>query len=127
MNEKLAKKIISITRKLKEVPNGRNRHFSFIVHRNRILSVGWNDYWNSHPACQKLGYRFSAIHSEFSAINRYRGEKKKLKKCVLINTRVNRFGEIGMSKPCEHCLELLSQINFRKVWYTNPDGIFEKL
>jgi hypothetical protein len=127
MNDKIAKKVISITKKLKDVPNGRNKHFSFIIHRNRILSVGWNNYWCSHPECKRIGYRFNAIHSEFSAINRYKGDRKKLKRCILVNTRVNSIGEIGMAKPCVYCQEFISDMRFRKVWYTNSTGIFESL
>jgi hypothetical protein len=126
MTEKLQKKILALSRELKNVPNGRNKHFSFILHRNRILSIGWNDYWTSHPESKRLGCRFDAIHSELSAVLRYRGPASKLKRCILINTRVNSLDEIGMSRPCPSCEGLIHEIPFRQVWFTDINGIFQR-
>jgi deoxycytidylate deaminase len=126
MTEKLKNKLLAITRELKSVPNGRNKHFSFILHRNRILSVGWNDYWTSHPESKRLGCRFDAIHSELSAVLRYRGPANKLRKCILVNTRVNVFDEIGMSRPCEFCQKLINEVSFRQVWFTDLTGNFQR-
>jgi deoxycytidylate deaminase len=127
MNQQLLDKTIEISKSLVEIPDSKNKHFSFIVFQGKILSIGWNHGWRTHPIARKLGYRFDAIHSELDSIIGYRGEEKRLKKCTLINVRVNRFGELGMSKPCPNCLNLLSEYRFKDIYYTNFDGQFTKL
>lgn len=122
MNDRIKEKVLEITKRLRDVPDSRCRHFTFIIHKNRILSLGWNNSWKTHSWSKEMGHRFSCIHSEVSAILRYRGSKRKLRKCVLVNTRINRFGEFGMSKPCDICDHMISQIGFKEVYYTNQNG-----
>src|SRR5687768_2503603 len=98
MNKKLKEKILKKTREMRLVPTGRNKHLTFVTKRNSILSVGWNDT-KTHPKAAEYGYRFDAIHSELSAILRFRGRIFDLKGCTLINTRINSLGNIGYSKP----------------------------
>lgn len=127
MNNKLKQKIISITKELANVPIGKNRHFSFFVRRNTIISIGWNDYFGTHPYCKRYGYDKKRIHSELAALIKFRGNYSDLRKCTIINSRVNRFLDIGMSKPCEVCSRLIKEIGFKKVYYSNIDGEFVKL
>ncbi len=126
MNKRLQDKIISISNELKHVPNGSNKHFTFIIHRNRILSIGWNDYNLSHPKLVKNGYGLCGMHSELSAIIRYRGNQELLRYCTIVNTRINSFGELGMSKPCPICTRLIQTWGFRKVFFTNREGNWEQ-
>lgn len=44
------------------------------------------------------------------------------KKCVLVNIRYNRNGEIALSKPCMSCENLLKYFSFKKVLWTDNDG-----
>ncbi len=126
MNKNLENRILEITRKLKDEPKGKNKHFTFIVRRSRILSVGFNDYWCSHTMANKLGYRFNGIHSELSAYLKFREDKEKLSKCTLVNTRINSKGEIGYSKPCELCEKLIDKMGIKKVYFTNRNGEMER-
>lgn len=127
MKPKLERRLLDISKRLIDIPNGKNKHFSFIIYKNKILSIGFNDYFTTHTKCKELGYRFDAMHSELSAVLKFRGSKKTLGQCVLVNTRINSFGQIGMSKPCHCCIRLIEQIGFKRVWYTNADGKFYQL
>ncbi len=112
----------------------RCKHFSFIVNKNKILSIGINNPRKTHPRNLKYKYtgrynnnisEFVGIHSELSAILKYGFED--CTNHILINTRVNAAGDIANSKPCSGCQNLLSQLNFKKVYYTNDKGQFDQL
>lgn len=126
MSPSLERRVRRITFDLMNLPNSKNKHFTFFVRHNTILSIGWNDYDQTHPMCFKHGYRYNAMHSEVSALIKFRGEREKLKRCTVINTRINRHGIFGMSKPCPICQKILSSIGIRKVWYTDYSGKFQK-
>lgn len=126
VNKKLKDKIITLTHDLKHLPDGRNRHFTFIVKRNRILSIGWNST-KTHPRANKYKYRFDAIHSELSAVLKFKGNLSDLRDCVLINSRINSLGIIGYAKPCKFCLDWLGNLNFRKIYYSSHEGKIVKL
>jgi cytidine deaminase len=46
---------------------------------------------------------------------------------ILVNTRLNAANNISNSKPCGGCQNLLKQLNFKRVYYTNNTGTFEML
>lgn len=124
MNANLIDKVLALTRELKYVDQGKNKHFSFLVDKTHIVSIGWNSQHKTHPLSHKYKYRFNAIHSELSCIVRYKKNPKNLR---LINTRINRLGQIGFSKPCKNCRAWLSTMNLRDIYYTDLDGNFTKL
>jgi deoxycytidylate deaminase len=114
---------------LKKHGNYRCKHFSFIFHKNRILSIGFNNPTKTHPKNKKIGF-FNrkgedisdtvGVHSELSAILKL-GEED-CSKFTIINTRINRNNHIDFSKPCAGCSSLLSQLNFKKIYYSTSNG-----
>ena len=124
MTTKLKNKILTTVERLKHVPNGKNKHFSFIVHRNKILSIGWNNCWKTHPIAQLCKYRFDSIHSELDAYLRYQASIQTLRDSCLINVRINRFGDIGYAAPCEKCMKWVPKIGFRKIYFSDGNGSF---
>jgi deoxycytidylate deaminase len=127
MTPKLQKKLLSIVDRFKNLPRSKNKHFSFIIRRNKILSFGYNDGWKTSPQSQKNGYRFNSIHSELASLIKYRSDYSQLRKCKLINLRINRFGEIGMSRPCANCMKFITSLGINRIYYTNREGNFVKL
>lgn len=125
--QQLFGKVIDLSRSLLHIPDAKNRHFSFITLRNRIVSMGWNDGYKTHPRARLLGYRFDTAHSELNAFLNYRGDLDLLKKCSLVNVRVNRFKDVRIARPCVHCEKWISGLGFNEIWYTNEVGVFEKL
>ena len=112
--------------------NKRCQHFSFILYKNRVISIG-NNSKKTHPSNLKnrktslrTGEDFSDqkhICSEFSAINKLKNMTNiDTKKCVLVNLRYNRNGEIALSKPCMSCETLLKYFSFKRVIWTDNDG-----
>ncbi len=116
ISNKLSRKILKITKELSHIPNANNKHFTFFVKRNTILSIGWCDYYIRPKECDKYKYGEKMLHSELAALIKFRGDYSDLQRCSLINTRINRHNIIGMSKPCECCNRMIKEIGFKKVF-----------
>lgn len=111
----------------------RCRHFSFILDRNRIISIGLNSP-KTHPLNLKYNYvnknneKISNIvgtHSELSAVIRL-GEED-CSRLTLVNTRINRNNMLDFSAPCSGCCDMIKQLNFKNVYFSNIQGKFDKL
>lgn len=124
MSPNLQQTILRISRDLKDCISGVNKHLSFVVRQNRIISIGWNDYSKTHPLSAKLGHFLGCRHSEVHAYVRLRN-KNLLPYCDFVNVRVNSLGEIGMSRPCENCYRFLCEwLRPKRLYYTNRKGQF---
>jgi hypothetical protein len=102
-----------------------NRHVSFILDRNDVISIGTNSN-RTHPLSAKYGYPLLGIHSELSAIIRA-PKNIEFKKCRLINIRLSsdswryNLPIFRMSKPCKYC-ESWCRGMFKEIYYTTNDG-----
>lgn len=88
-----------------------------IVKGGRIVSSGFNRI-NVHNS--RRGYRryICSVHAEMAAIRPnsfYDG-------CSLYVARIGRAGNYLLSKPCEHCLNLIKSVGIRKIFYTDSNG-----
>jgi len=118
MQQKLQKLALSLV----DIGDGPNKHFSFIVRKREIISIGWNSYVKTHPEAIKWGFPFRYRHSELHAIIKFPDKIGEIRKCQLYNVRVNRLGEVGMSRPCRYCLPMVLDFGFKKIHYTNGEG-----
>ena len=127
-------KIIEVTYALINKHNAdlRCRHFSFILNRNRIISIGMNSI-KTHPMNLKYNYvnknkeKISDIvgtHSELNAVIKL-GEED-CSKLTLVNTRINRNNILDHSAPCHGCSDMINQLNFKNVYYTDGRANFVK-
>jgi hypothetical protein len=114
----------------------RCHHFSFIIHKGKIISIGQNSR-KTHPinlinrkTSVKTGKDFSDEKhtcSEFNAILKL----KKLtninsKKCSIINLRIDRNNRLAFAKPCMSCENLLKFFEFKNIEYFDKDGSYAK-
>lgn len=111
----------------------RCRHFSFIYERNTLISVGVNSP-KTHPSNLKYNYinkqkdRISDIigtHSELSAVLKLGYED--CSGLTIINTRINRKNEVDYSRPCIGCMDMLTQLVFKRIFYTTKDKTFVEI
>ena len=125
-------KIIEITYALINKHNAdlRCRHFSFILDRNRIISIGMNST-KTHPMNLKYNYinknkeKISDIvgtHSELNAVIKVGIED--CSKLTLVNTRINRNNLLDHSAPCNGCSDMIKQLNFKNVYHTDSQADF---
>lgn len=118
-------KIVDVARNLFDLPIGRFKHFSFICNRNKIVSVGWNKAFKTHPLAKRFGHRFNCIHSELDAITSFNHPVSSLHKYKFYNVRLRTNGKLAVAKPCLHCQYMLSSFGVEKVWYSSPTGFKE--
>ena len=101
-----------------------NKHFSFIIQNNIILSYGVNKRGTIH---KKFGYKwYSNIHSEVSA---YLKAKKRIdtsKPWSIINIRLNNQLETMNSAPCTCCRQFISVLGCNRVIYGTDNNSFSK-
>lgn len=103
----------------------RCNHLAVIFKGNSILAIGENSH-KTHPKTQIYGYpSFCKIHAELSACIRF--GKEDCSKYSIAVVRIDRNGKFNQSRPCPGCQNVLRQLNFRKIYFTNETGNWEKL
>lgn len=115
MNTKLLNKLTSVSRKLVNCPDSSKKHFSFLVIRNKIVSIGWNKAWKTHPLAKKYQYRFACTHSELDCILNAKVPISDLNNYTMINIRLDSSLNLQLSKPCSSCQVLLSDFGINDV------------
>jgi deoxycytidylate deaminase len=120
MRDRVIKKAIDIAYNL-DVHSGKSKHFSFIVKKNNIVSVGWNSF-KSHTIAFKHNYPYGKIHSELACILNYSGDINCLNKYEILNIRIGMDNNLKLSKPCKFCKKMLSHYNINNVVYSTELG-----
>jgi len=123
---KLERKLIEQARLI--VPNlidNKHRHVSFLVVRNKIISVGWNSYCKRSMLAKKFNYYDAFVHAELNAIC-HANRNFNFNKATMFNVRISKDNEIRMSMPCKSCTKLLYAFNIKHCYYTCNEGGFVK-
>lgn len=135
ISKKLANRCISIARSMAPEPRKdiRNSHFTFMVRKGTIMSIGMNN-----PKTNTKNVNFNYVdcnnenignevmtHSEMSSVVKF-GEKD-CSDIVFVNIRLDRNGNLNNSCPCRGCKSLLESVGYKKVFYSTKNGDFEEL
>jgi hypothetical protein len=113
----------------------RCRHFSFIINKKKIVSIGINQR-KTHPTnlknrkiSTKTGVDFSEQKytcSEFNAIAKLKNTTNiDTKKCILVNLRYDRNKQIALASPCMSCKSLLNYFEFKSIFFTDNVGKYQ--
>ncbi len=110
-------------------------HVSFLMRRNKILSIGVNKRCTHtinlrNRKVNKSGIDFSDKKfqcSEFTTLQKSRSQNINYSKCRMVNIRIDRNNKLGISAPCQGCLSLLAFHSIKDVYYSTNQGTFEKL
>lgn len=91
------------------------KHYSFIYQNNQLVEWGCN-----RRGSPLIGYpSYGKIHSETDAYSKAKGLLIKNKPFEVVNIRLNKSGELRMSKPCNCCFNFLMNVGCKAVWYSN--------
>lgn len=109
---------------------GRSFHVTVVFEKNKIISIGRNNYLKTHPKAYKYMKKevvnesdyLPSIHSELSAVLKL-GEED-CSDYSFINVRVDNNDRLNNSRPCSGCIELLKQVGFNNFLYSNEKGVF---
>jgi len=112
----------------------RTFHVTFALERKRTIAIGINSI-KTHPSIKKLDYRseegedlrnIARMHSELNCIlklqNKYGMDD--FDNITFVNIRLDKMGNVCYSKPCNGCSHLLSQVGFKKLYYSTNCGEF---
>ncbi len=86
-----------------------------------LVSIGWNSS-KTHPCSCSPG---KSMHAEFACL--IGCNREQLSSSTLFVVRLTKGGNLGISKPCRDCHELIMAIGIRRVFYLNRKGEIEKL
>ena len=114
----------------------RCKHFSFIVHKSKIIAIGLNKP-KTHPIHLRnrkvsniTGLDYSEHKhtcSEFNAIIKLKKKTNiESKRCTLVNLRYDKNGNLAIAKPCMSCKNLLKYFEFKRVIWSTNDGLYEE-
>lgn len=111
----------------------RTFHTTFILKKNRILSIGTN-HAKTHPITLKYNYKSHSgvdirdkvgLHSELSSLLKL-GEED-TSRYDFLNIRLDRNGKVCYSKPCSGCQHALNQFGYRNFYYTESESTLKRL
>lgn len=101
------------------------RHYAFIIQKNKIVDWGVN-VSKAEPLTQ-FGYpQRSGIHAETNAYRKAKGILDQDAPFEVVNIRLNRRGDLKLSKPCSCCYNFLKELGCSFVWFSTDVG-FAKL
>jgi hypothetical protein len=112
----------------------RCRHASFIIYKDKIMSIGINNPNKTHPKNLKFGYRnkrnepineIIGIHSELAAVIKF--GRQTLQDLDMVNTRIDRNNMLALAKPCVGCQDMLKQLGINRIFFSNNQSRFEQL
>jgi len=112
----------------------RCRHASFIIYKDKIMSIGINNPNKTHPNNLKFGYRnkrnepineIIGIHSELAAVIKF--GRQTLQDLDIVNTRIDRNNMLVLAKPCIGCQDMLKQLGINRIFFSNNQSRFEQL
>lgn len=134
MNKRL-EKCIEISLGLRpQKQTGKSFHTTFIFNKNRILSIGTNNYNKEHPYHRMgkyHGYKKNpsqyhpCLHSEISALLRL-GEED-CSRYTFVNIRIDNNNKVSIAKPCPNCQRVLDQVGYKKIIYSESENTFAEI
>ena len=110
--------------KLAHRSNCRAKHGCIILKGKRILGRGFNVYksnptWGVKKPFAKYGVEFFSIHAEAAAIKDALRKGSDIRGATLIVVRT----EMRISKPCQHCQNLIESHGISKVIYSDGESL----
>ena len=99
----------------------RYQHFTFLLKKNKVVCVGWNQK-TTHPVAEAYGYERS-IHSEVHCILKAQHfiNISDLRKYILVNILL-RKKRIKISKPCALCQNFLQDFTPKAIYFSLEGG-----
>lgn len=113
MNEKWIMNYIYQKIEIESIKKERFHYAYLLVAKNKTeISDGKNNFIENKTC--------TTIHAEIAALEKIRKWRVCPKNIDLIVIKLNKDGNIGKSKPCDHCIYLLSEskVNIKNVYYS---------
>jgi tRNA(Arg) A34 adenosine deaminase TadA len=94
------------------------KHAAALISGDTIYSSGANKFVKEIKLNDQIYYR--TMHAEITVFERL--PKKKVRGMDILVIRINKNLALRNSRPCSQCIDKLSKLGIRKVYYSNEDG-----
>lgn len=129
---KIIEKSVDMSLKLVNPSLSMYQHFSFVYIRNKLLAIGQNETDRTNYKSMKLAKRFRAvkplqfpyIHAETDAISKLWGKVYLCHRHTLVSIRLNRHGELRVSKPCVDCSQVIDGLNLTCIYFDGKTFVY---
>ena len=127
-------RLIEIGYSLFDPRDNKNFHLSAIIHKNKLLVLAENSLKTHslnrlNPKFGRDGNNITDLRgtcSELAAVKRLKNKTNiNPGRCIMVNIRINRLGNLANSCPCAGCHSLLNYFRFKTVYFSTERG-FEK-
>lgn len=102
----------------------RTKHGAVITYNGNVIGSGHNINL-SLPIFGKYN-QYKTLHAEMVAILRVKN-KAFLKNCVLYVCRMDKNGDLLLSKPCPTCMKIINSFGITDIVYSDNGNIWKKL
>jgi len=109
-----------------------SKHSAIITKNSKIIAKGFNN-----TRTKFLGLLKCSQHAEMDAITKLisriikikkkKNKDKFIKKCRIYIVRINSNNKFMYSPPCKDCFNIIKNLGFNKIYFTNSNGNFEKI
>lgn len=87
--------------------------------------MGFNSNFKHSKLIRGMGFYAGSRHSEVDSYLNLQN-KEMMPYLTLVNIRLSKLGNIGMSLPCSKCMHFLNAMCPRKIFYTTREGNFAR-
>lgn len=108
------KAYLSLAVKTAQLSDMWNRHGAVLVRGGSVLALGINKSRNDPVIVRHLGGRCRSRHAEVVAIAR----AGNVRGATIYLARLDRGGNVRLSKPCKSCQKYLDKHGIKRVVYT---------
>lgn len=109
----------------------RTYHFGFAWAKGkRLVAISVNNPHTQSQKAKKFALKFGTrkqqvfpyLHCEIALISKLWGRVFIDGDMRIVLVRINRFGELNNTKPCESCTKVFKKLGVTKIDYTTKDG-----
>lgn len=108
-NQRMMNRYLTMAAKVASTSECRKLHGAVVVKHSKVLGSSPNVNRNDP---KYVDHNHCSIHAEVRALKRAGFPQR----ATVYVARVNRFGELRNSKPCEGCQSLIDELRCRVVW-----------
>jgi deoxycytidylate deaminase len=94
------------------------KHAAALISGDTVYSSGTNKFIKEIKINDQIYYR--TMHAEITVFERL--PKKKVRGMDILVIRINKHLALRNSRPCNQCIDKLSKLGIRKVYYSNEEG-----
>lgn len=106
---------LNLARKMAMTSNGSYKLGSCVIKSGRVMSLGFNKYWQSNALAREF-FKFETVHAEMDSLVKMTREA--IRGVTLYVARIRKDGSYGNSKPCPRCQNALRTLGVRKIVYS---------